>query len=86
MFQLARMFALAVMHSHSYYQQRQNRKKTNTFLIWGKFLMAFCFPLCISDMHNPFCSITCIYDVTSFKLPPVKTNGLVYRGEIFINV
>ena len=47
-----------------------------------KWLTAFL----LFHMYNPFFSITCMYNVTSFQLPAVKSNGLVHRGQIFINV
>ena len=38
-----------------------------------KWLTAFL----LFDMHNPFSSTICMYNVTSFYLPAVKSNGLI---------
>ena len=47
-----------------------------------KWLTAFL----LFDMRNPFSSITCMYNVTSFQLPADKTNGLAQRGQLFIDM
>lgn len=41
--------------------------------------MACCFPLLLLFY-------TCMYNVNSFQLPVFKSNGLVHRDQIFINV